>query len=482
MSKTPIVNTQDEILRVPILTQAIQYVAWRIGRMLLVACYSPTAITTLAVSAAAAVGALIAWWIPTTLAIASAAALGLLTAKKPAAVKQRIYGYWRARHYRFWFLTKIWDCGITPRKPPLHLSTHSTRHVDKLRIRMSDGQRIHDYRYHAERLGQTFGALRCNIRTIPNKPRQLEIWFITHDLLTQPVKPFTIDTQTPLPKTGLPLAKIEDGTTWNLRYMHLLIAAVSGGGKSNTFRCIMWALQPAVQQHLAQLWVICPKGGAEFSNATHLFTRYSYQNIHTHLQLLEDAVRLMRKRLETMRKNKQSQHTPDLTAPAIFLLIDEYMSMSALVPDLKTKKRIRIALAELRTKGRAASIYITVSVIDPRVSVVDDRDQHPIRIGLQLATARQTNSALGEDAHERGAHCDEIDPNTPGVGYVATENGDITRVRFAHITDQMIAALRKAPTPLTHKPPTPTNTDETPQDAPPGEQNSGLPPGIGGFA
>ena len=48
---------------------------------------------------------------------------------------------------------------------------------------------------------------------------------------------------------------------------------------------------------------------------------------------------------------------------------------------------------------------------------------------------------LSEGAVAAGAACHKIPRSTPGIGYVLAENGDVTRVRVAHVTDDMVRAL-----------------------------------------
>ena len=48
---------------------------------------------------------------------------------------------------------------------------------------------------------------------------------------------------------------------------------------------------------------------------------------------------------------------------------------------------------------------------------------------------------LSEGAVAAGAACHKIPRRTPGIGYVLAENGDVTRVRVAHVPDDMIRAL-----------------------------------------
>ena len=52
---------------------------------------------------------------------------------------------------------------------------------------------------------------------------------------------------------------------------------------------------------------------------------------------------------------------------------------------------------------------------------------------------------LGDGARDRGAVCDRIDENQPGVGYVVLDGvREPVRVRSAHVTDDDVRAMAAA--------------------------------------
>src|SRR5215217_8290716 len=168
-----IIDTTDKVHRIGFISQGIRWVAFTCARGVLICCYTRVALIGFAVCAAGAFGwATLGVGVPLTLGVAVIGSCAFLWVRRPQLVQQRLFGYLMGWRYRWYLLTKLWDCGVRGRKPPLHLSTWATRYVVKLRIRMSDGQTIYDYRYAAAAIGPAFGAQRCSIRIVPSKKRE----------------------------------------------------------------------------------------------------------------------------------------------------------------------------------------------------------------------------------------------------------------------------------------------------------------------
>ncbi|MGH9037080.1 MAG: FtsK/SpoIIIE domain-containing protein, partial [Acidimicrobiia bacterium] len=79
---------------------------------------------------------------------------------------------------------------------------------------------------------------------------------------------------------------------------------------------------------------------------------------------------------------------------------------------------------------------------DPRKDIVAFRDLFPVRVGLRMVEAEQTDMVLGRGARNRGAACELIPAALAGVGYQLLDGQQHpTRVRAAWISDQAIDAL-----------------------------------------
>jgi DNA segregation ATPase FtsK/SpoIIIE, S-DNA-T family len=157
--------------------------------------------------------------------------------------------------------------------------------------------------------------------------------------------------------------------------------------------------------------------------------------------LLEDAVAVMRRRQASLR-GRTRLHTPTLDEPLVLVVVDELASLTAYVVDRDAKRRIAAALSLLLSQGRAVGVSVIGAVQDPRKEILTVRDLFPTRIALRVTERDHVALVLGQGARDRGARCDQIGEDLPGVGYVGIEgHAEPVRVRFAHVTDDHITAL-----------------------------------------
>ena len=196
------------------------------------------------------------------------------------------------------------------------------------------------------------------------------------------------------------------------------------------------------------LWVIDPKGGVELAPASHLCSRFAYGDAKAGggyeanlAELLEDAVQVMRERLDRMRGHTRL-HTPSTAEPLIVVIIDEIAALTAWINDRAMKRRIETALGLILSQGRAAGVLVVGAVQDPRMDVLPQRDLFSTRIALRLNEADHVTLVLGPGARNRGACCDLIPDTMQGVGYVMVDGiAEPIRVRFCYYTDDDIAGL-----------------------------------------
>ena len=156
------------------------------------------------------------------LAVVVAAGLVVWRVRWPDSFTRRVVwrarGVWRGRwvYRRFWqpamattgLVTTLDGDEYLPRL----LRVASTGSVDRVRVRMLPGQVIEDWAAAGPRLAQTFAATECRVRTVVSSRQEVELWFLTHDPLTEAVPPF--DTRVvgdPPDLTALPVALGEDG-------------------------------------------------------------------------------------------------------------------------------------------------------------------------------------------------------------------------------------------------------------------------------
>ena len=93
----------------------------------------------------------------------------------------------------------------------------------------------------------------------------------------------------------LDVGRREDGRRWSLRFMgtHVLVAGVTGAGKSGIVAAIVKALAPAIHDGRVRLIGIDPKGGMEYRMYAGLFYMLAYGTDDALVAALEAAADLM---------------------------------------------------------------------------------------------------------------------------------------------------------------------------------------------
>lgn len=380
---------------------------------------------------------------------------------------------WRSRSvYSYWWQPAMVTAGLaltqvgTERLPRL-LRVRSTASVDVVRVRMLPGQTLTDWTTAGPRLAQTFGVLDCRARTVPGRVHEVDLRCLHRDPLTATVdlpEPTTATSVAPTSPSAptswgvdlaaVPVGRREDGRVFCLRILHthLLVAGETGAGKGSVIWSVLCGLAPAVRDGVVRVWAIDPKGGMELAFGAPLFDRFLYGGPTDNgtawqeatAELLEDAVRVMQERAARCR-GVVRLHTPTTTEPLILVVIDEVASLTAYVTDSAVRKRLAAALSLLLSQGRAVGVTVIAATQDARKEVLGMRDLFPTRVALRAAEAEQADMVLGAGARVRGARTDQISDRTPGVGYVALDGvPEPVRVRFAHVTDEHIAAVVRA--------------------------------------
>ncbi|MQA04323.1 MAG: hypothetical protein GEV07_16910 [Streptosporangiales bacterium] len=351
---------------------------------------------------------------------------------------------------------------------PRLLRTRSTSTVDRVRVKTLRGQTLADFAENTDRFAESTGAVDCRVRRLswPGltvagrqvirrrlRARVLDLWVLIRDSLAELVPLFDVPERPNLKR--LPLALREDGLTWSLRLLgtHVLIAGKTGAGKGSVLWSLIRALGPAVRDGLVEFWVIDPKGGMELAAGQPLFACYCYGDRTTdddgqrlafqteYAEFLESLVDRMRARQQDLRGIFRT-HRARPGDPHVVVFIDELAALTSYVSDRKVKARIEDALNLLLSQGRACGISVVAALQDARKEVANNRGLFPTRIGLALGEEAETDLILGTTARKNGARCDQINEDTPGVGFVAVdESREPVRVRFAYVDDDEIARL-----------------------------------------
>ena len=242
----------------------------------------------------------------------------------------------------------------------------------------------------------------------------------------------------------MPVGITERGDPWRLRLLgsHLLVAGATGAGKGSVLWSLLRGLGAGIRDGSVQVWAVDPKGGMELTPGSGMFTRFAYKDPEAMVELLEDAVDVMRERTERLRLAGTRLHEPSTVEPLVVVVVDELATLTAYQSDRELRKRADAALSLLLSQGRAPGVLVVAALQDPGKDIVSFRDLFPTRVALRLVEDVQVDMVLGRSARQRGAQCDRIPPSLPGVGYVVLDGiREPVRVRAAHVTDADLAEM-----------------------------------------
>jgi S-DNA-T family DNA segregation ATPase FtsK/SpoIIIE len=212
------------------------------------------------------------------------------------------------------------------------------------------------------------------------------------------------------------------GTPW-------LIGSSQGGGKSVLMWSIIWGIAPWVHSGEVELIVLDPKGGMELEAGRPLFSEFwcsEGENEDTFgigaAALLSKTCGRLIKRTGRVRGTTRKV-TPSVQEPLIVVLIDEIGSFGYQVHDSKVKAKIEKSIKFLTSQGRAPAVQVIAAVQDPRVETTPMRELFPNRVGLGMAHSGQPDLLFGQGSRDRGAVCDLIPEDQPGMGFVRVRGG-----------------------------------------------------------
>jgi DNA segregation ATPase FtsK/SpoIIIE, S-DNA-T family len=338
------------------------------------------------------------------------------------------------------------------------------RHLDRLVFRPVVGQSLEQWEHAAGALTLAMGALDCRVAT--DRPGLLRLDVLWSDPLAAPIAALPVTETVDL--SAVPIGLREDGGLWLLRLVgnHVLVAGVTGAGKSSVLHSMAQGIAPAIRDGRAQLWVIDPKGGMEFTPARPMLTRFAADDQAGMARLLAQAVEVMQARSVRYAAAGIRSYTPTTAEPLIVVLVDELAFLTAYAPDRKFREEVQQSLNVLLSKGRAVGVCVVGALQDPSKEVVKSRNLFPTKIGLRLDSTSQVDMVLGDGARDAGARCDQIPDTSPGVAFIKVDGKrEPVRVRAAYVSDDDIAvtaAAYPAPGPVIDLP---TNGDDFDQAA-----------------
>lgn len=313
-------------------------------------------------------------------------------------------------------------------------------HFDRLTVQLCPGITREHLARKVNELRSELRALEVRVAAHPRRRGWTELRIVVTD-------PLGIDPDEDKgPKVNLDrldLGRREDGTRWlfKLRDRHVLFAGAMGAGKSALIAALMRALAPAIHAGWVRVIGLDPKGGMEFGMYSELFHMLAMDSQEQLVAALEHAAELCSQRTQSLR-GRFRRLWPTIAEPFYVILIDEIASLTAYIANRELKERAKVALGTLLSKGRAPGFSVVGAVQDPRKEVLELRNLFPTRIGLRLDSASEVGMVLGDVAHDRGAYCEEIPEETPGIGYLVEDGrAAVTRVRGDYVSDAELGWL-----------------------------------------
>jgi len=249
-----------------------------------------------------------------------------------------------------------------------------------------------------------------------------------------------------LPQDGDPVGPKRDGTPYLLKVeTHLLNISITGGGKSNAERTMIYAGYDEVMAKRKENWGIDLARGVELRPIKHCFARIEdgRDGPEAVYQFWVDIRTVMWKRLDEMEANGQVLFVPSEDHPALDVYFDE-MGILETVPYAEYRKFIYATISEILVQGRKAKISVRAFSQNPKLERLPLRDDFPeVHLG-KVKTRSQVRMAMDDEAYERGAKAPELD--LPGEYFAETQSGMTPEhFRFVETTLADMKTLPHAP-------------------------------------
>lgn len=209
-------------------------------------------------------------------------------------------------------------------------------------------------------------------------------------------------------------------------YPHLLIAGISGGGKSVTLRSILTALAegPAPSLYLCDL-----KGGVELGIFRKLACVKGFASeLSDVLRVTSEIEAEMMRRYSIMVANGSQSWAGDKAV----LVIDELADFKVRPadPDKVVKSSIKTKLTALSAKGRAAGVILVLATQRPSADVIDGLIKTNIAASICFRTRDATQSRIVLD-HNGAADL----PDIPGRLIFQTAHDETLQAPFLSAED-----------------------------------------------
>jgi hypothetical protein len=240
----------------------------------------------------------------------------------------------------------------------------------------------------------------------------------------------------------VPVGIDEDGgpVTISLPYRNVLVGGEPGGGKSVAVSQLLAvaALDPGVD-----LWLLDGKRVelGVWRGSAAAFVDTSIDDAINVLHRLQDVIderldwldRQPGVRRKILRGDEQRLQV---------VVCDEYAFYTT-TGDRKQVKEFEAAFTDLVARGRAAGVIAILATQKPHGDVISTglRDLFAFRWALRCTTPQASDTVLGQGWAGKGCNAADLDPASPGVGWLLHEAGLPVRCRTHNLNDAQVETL-----------------------------------------
>jgi hypothetical protein len=253
---------------------------------------------------------------------------------------------------------------------------------------------------------------------------------------TRPMDIGLLADRTPL---GLPLNR------------HILIAGMTGAGKSGVLNCIIANLS---QCEDAELWGVDMKAGLELRPWKAMLAKLATDQAEAE-DVLDAAVDEMQRRLDVLGDDEERMWEPTPDAPRLFVIVDELAELNTKGGQLQTLARM----------GRAAAVTLIICTQYPDTNVVPSQLRHQIGVTIVLRVARKEHMAciIGQENADEWSTAG-FDADCEGLLFARTSPKDRPRMARAFWVDDV--AVRRAAKSAVCQTGRPRNNAKVPKERP----------------
>jgi hypothetical protein len=338
---------------------------------------------------------------------------------------------------------------------------------DTLRVKVLRGQYARDFTgldgETAKALAKAFNARECRVSDEPQSD-WITLWLPRgKDPLATPVPfPGVPKTTAEVDLSAVPIGVDEKGRQVKVPVLgsHLLVAAITGGGKGSALYSVLLHLVPFIREGSVRVWIVDPKRGVELAPISALAYRFEDRGLKEIGELLAELVTVMDASADRLKVAKLRKLSPTPDHPLNVVIVDELGRLS-------DDKECQGPLKELINVGRAPGVSVIGALQTPTKEVAKFRDEIPVKWVGRMESKEYVRLCLGREAVLNGAAADEIPMSMPGAGYLKIDRVDDddetswldrtlpwrrrrleilsgramepTRMRCYHVTDDLIA-------------------------------------------